>query len=653
MKNFIKIFALYFITQITIYSQIDSAEVIDANIFELTESLFENNEDISSYDLVNQLLSNPIDINKTTVNELTNLPFLTLQDAQTIIKQRDKIKYFNSFNDFNTIKGVHPDVLLLMKPFVVFNIPDEKVERKITGVSVNIHSRLFSDLQNERGYLDKSYLGSKIKSYNKIGATFGNFRSRILVEKDAGESSFIDYISGFVEYKNESVIEKIIVGDYDFEFGQGLAIWSPYGYSKGSDAVNSISKRARGISAHTSSDENKFFRGLALESKLGNFQITAFASNNKKDATINDNDLVSNFVISGYHRTENEYSKLDNLTETTYGGSINYSLIDLFNVGILHINSAYNKYLDFGNNFSLNGNKFQFTSLSYNFYFNRLNVLGEVAYNGEAIATVANIFLGLSDNVQFVTTYRNYPKNYFNIFSNGFGETNNTQNENGFYFGVRINSDYGKFNIYYDIFNFPYSNYTNGFSSNGNDFLFNYENKLARNVKLNLKVKDEIKEIFVSENFRQIIGSTEKLNIRGTLDYNFSKSIFGKSRIEYVKFNEQNKLEEGYLLFQDVKFKFSDYFALTSRIIFFQTESYNSRIYEFENDLRGVLSNSPLFGEGLRFYLLFNFKPTNNFYIYLKYSETYKPNIKGSGSGYAEINGNLDNKISAQFDYRF
>ncbi|MCB9250723.1 MAG: hypothetical protein H6613_20390 [Ignavibacteriales bacterium] len=188
----------------------------------------------------------------------------------------------------------------------------------------------------------------------------------------------------------------------------------------------------------------------------------------------------------------------------------------------------------------------------------------------------------MSNNVQFVTTYRNYPKNYFNIFSNGFGETNNTQNENGFYFGVRINSDYGKFNIYYDIFNFPYSNYTNGFSSNGNDFLFNYENKLARNVKLNLKVKDEIKEIFVSENFRQIIGSTEKLNIRGTLDYNFSKSIFGKSRIEYVKFNEQNILEEGYLLFQDVKFKLSDYFTLTSRIIFFQTESYNSRIYEFE-----------------------------------------------------------------------
>ncbi|MCB9250724.1 MAG: hypothetical protein H6613_20395 [Ignavibacteriales bacterium] len=112
----------------------------------------------------------------------------------------------------------------------------------------------------------------------------------------------------------------------------------------------------------------------------------------KKDATINDSDLVTNFVISGYHRTENEHSKLDNLTETTYGGSVKYSLIDLFDVGILHINSAYNKYLDFGNNFSLNGNKFQFTSLSYNFYFNRLNVLGEVAYNGEAIATVANIF---------------------------------------------------------------------------------------------------------------------------------------------------------------------------------------------------------------------------------------------------------------------
>ncbi len=647
MKIFIQILIFIFLSSIIIIPQTDTTELIDSEIFNLKENLFENNEDAASYDFINQLLSNPIDINNVTAEELSNIPFLSIQDAQTIIKDRKRKKFYKSFNDFKTIKGVHPYILLLLKPFIVFN---DIYTKNI--FSAKIHSRLFSDLQNPKGYLDSSYSGSKVKSYNKIGITYGDFKSRILIEKDAGEKSYFDYSSGFVSYNSKNFIPKIIVGDYNFEFGQGLAIWSPYGYSKGSDALNFVSKRDRGIIPHTSSDENRFFRGIAVESKIKKFRLNAFYSLNKIDASINEFNEVTSLVITGYHRTENEIAKKHNLSERTLGASLKYQFSDFLDIGFFYMKNNFEKKLNFRDKFSLHGNKFQFTSFSYKLFLDRFNLLGEISHNGKSIATVANIYLGLSDEIQFVTSFRNYPKNYSNIYSSGFGETNNTQNEQGYYFGVRINSNFGRFNIYYDIFKFPYSNYTNGLPSNGNDFLINYEKVVFKGTKLNLKIKDEIKEMILSEDLDQNITNQEKLNVRLTFEYGITKSILGKSRFEYVKFSELNDKEDGYLLYQDLKLKLVKYFSLTTRIIFFQTKSYNSRLYEFENDLRGVLTNLAMFGEGFRWYLLVKYSPSSNFYIYLKYSETYKPNEKSLGSGDNEIFGNIDNKISTQFEVR-
>ncbi|MCP5062264.1 MAG: hypothetical protein GY936_07370, partial [Ignavibacteriae bacterium] len=87
------------------------------------------------------------------------------------------------------------------------------------------------------------------------------------------------------------------------------------------------------------------------------------------------------------------------------------------------------------------------------------------------------------------------------------------------------------------------------------------------------------------------------------------------------------------------------------RIVFFDTESYNSRIYEFENNHRGLLTNIPMFGNGFRWYLIFNIQPIKQLKISARYSETYKPNIKSFSSGLSEIKGNVDNRFSLQVDF--
>ncbi|MBK7106821.1 MAG: helix-hairpin-helix domain-containing protein [Ignavibacteriae bacterium] len=649
IKFRITIFILF--NPIILFSQIDSSEILDLKIFELFEDFSSEDDDFNYYDLLENFIENPIDINSADKNELLKIPFLKLNDAKSILKTRKMLNEFTSIEDLNLVKDIHPDILMLLKLLVIVKPKNDKSAKTYFN-NFSLRSRISNDLQERSGFTENKFSGNGLKNYNRIKFNYSDFSLGFLTEKDVGEKLFTDHYSGFLSYKNLGIVKEILVGDFNIEFGQGLAIWSPYSFSKSSDA-NNIIKQERNLVPHISSEENKFLRGIAIHSKLNNFEIKTFFSQNYKDASIDDFGNVTNFNFTGFHRTENEINNFENLKETTFGGIINYFINENLSLGISHVKNIFNQNLLFQNNFGLHGNKFSFTSFSYNLNWENLIFTGELSNNSKTTAIINNLFLDLSKSFQVSASYRNYPKEYYNIYSFGFGESSNTQNENGFYFGVKFNSDFGKINLYYDIFNFPYSNSLNGFSANGNDFLFNYENKILPNIKVDLKFKDEVKEIFIIENLEEKIDAQEKLIFRFTLDYNLSKLIFGKSRFEYVKFIEVKNIEEGYLLFQDLKLKIKNNISVSTRFIFFQTKSYNSRIYEFENDIKGVLNNLALFGEGMRIYFLIQYNPIDNLEIYFKYSETYKPNEKTLSSGYSEIIGNIDNKISAQIYFRF
>jgi outer membrane receptor protein involved in Fe transport len=127
----------------------------------------------------------------------------------------------------------------------------------------------------------------------------------------------------------------------------------------------------------------------------------------------------------------------------------------------------------------------------------------------------------------------------------------------------------------------------------------------------------------------------------------------GKTRFEYVNYSLGKNYENGFLTYQEIKYVFVDKISLAGRIILFDTKSYNTRLYEFENDLRGVMTNLPMFGEGFRWYVLLKYKIINDLNLFIKYSETFKPNVESISSGNSEIIGNVDNRLSLQLDYSF
>lgn len=112
---------------------------------------------------------------------------------------------------------------------------------------------------------------------------------------------------------------------------------------------------------------------------------------------------------------------------------------------------------------------------------------------------------------------------------------------------------------------------------------------------LNLRVKREFKEVT-----QNIDGSPTSLdqyrtNVRINYDYYVLRNLRMRSRIEYVFFDQSivETHEKGYLLFQDFRYDALDQLRFYGRIVLFETDSFNSRVYQFENDVEAYSTIPP------------------------------------------------------------
>jgi hypothetical protein len=277
-------------------------------------------------------------------------------------------------------------------------------------------------------------------------------------------------------------------------------------------------------------------------------------------------------------------------------------------------------------------------------------------FNGTSVASINNIQFSLSPGFQFVSSIRSYPANFINIHGFSFGErSGSVQNEFGIYNGLKWRLPFGVLNLYYDQFKFPYAGFDNPLPADGNEFFAELTSKPFAKVETKLRYKKEKKELEYKTGSENFIAERRRENIRGEVIYEISKSLRWKSRFEYnvysVKIIDLN--EDGFLFFQDFRYVPTQSLNIYSRIIFFKTDSFNTAVYEYENDITGVMTNAAIFGEGIRWYFLIRYKIFTYITISCKYSETYKPGERTLGSGDSEINGNVDNRISFQFDWSF
>jgi len=196
-------------------------------------------------------------------------------------------------------------------------------------------------------------------------------------------------------------------------------------------------------------------------------------------------------------------------------------------------------------------------------------------------------------------------------------------------------------------------------SSQGFDVLGLAEVDFSRSLSAYFLIRSEVKDDTFSEvNERGVeedfLGEEIRSSFRTQLEYQVSRSVRLRSRFEIVRFQGANENAEfGTLIYHDIRFQAFRNLQIDARVTLFDTESFDSRVFQFENDLLYVLSNTALSGKGQRTYFVVNYEPTDFFEIWFKYSLSVFEDVNLVSSGLNEIEGNLNNDFGIQARMKF
>ena len=632
----------------------DSTSIISDQLIEsLVSEPVTNYEEFNVIDYLEELQKNPININTADLTILQKIPELDINYAQLIIQQREKYGHFFSTNELFTIKGLPRYVINNIKPFItISDAIRQKTDTKPANTSlfnfvrINLRSRISFDLKDKDDLSYSNYPGSKLKLFNRLTLLNDQGEAGILTEKDPGEKSYYDFTSFHLFLKNIGPIEKAVVGDYIFEFGQGLVLWGPFGFAKTTDAVFPIKGRENIIHPYNSTDENRFFRGIAVSTKYNELQFSFIYSSHKLDASSDSiSGEITSLVTSGYHRTSSELSNHNSLIETAWGGSGNYSYNNLFHIGILYYTSNFSKSLIGSLFYAPQGNRFNYFSTSYEcFLIPTINLSGETAYDFKSIASLNTIQISLNKNFLFVSSIRNYPRNFNSIHGNSLAEQRSkVQNETGFYNGFKLLTDFGTINFYYDQFKFPFGGYRFPLSNAGEEFLFSYTNTFKTDINIKTNYKYENKDYLLNQDDQKSIVRRGRNDFRVILSWNLSKEVRLKSIAEYnaIRIKEDNMTEEGILLTNSIIINLINNLKLTGVISFFRTDSFYSSVYEYDNNIGGLVRGEVLYGEGTKINLYLSYRLSKELTFSAQYSEIIKPKESLINPIYSTLTDNI------------
>jgi hypothetical protein len=669
--------------------------IIEKRVEYLIEDAEESDADYTTiFDQLSYFYDHPLNLNRANLNDLEELGLLTSIQINNLLSHIEENGKLMTLEELQTVEGFDVEIIKLLLPFVKVSTDVDVAQLSFKELIKNGENQLFvryvTVLEQKEGFSpttdsalaaspNSRYKGDEMKLYTRYRYKYGNHLSiGFTAEKDAGEEFFtgtqskgFDFYSAHFFIKNQGKIKQLALGDYQAQFGQGLTYWSGIAFGKSAD-IMLIKRSAIGLKPYTSVDENRFLRGGGIALQFGKIEATAFYSYNNVDANIElaDSTTQENEVLSvtsvqqtGLHRTFNEIEDKDAITQQQMGGHIAYKTRRL-NIGVTGIHSQLNSdfnptlatYSQFRNDDNLQTN----LGLDYNWIYKNFNFFGEFSKSLDAgNAFVSGALITLDPKLSLAVLYRDYQRNFQPISSAGLGEASTNENEKGMYMGF-IAKPIKKFRLsaYYDQFTFPWLKYQINAPSGGYQYLAQLTYKPSKKMEMYVRIRERDKlentAVDLTEGIDYLVHE-KQTNYRYNLTYKISESFKLKSRVELINYDkEESPYETGYLIYQDIIYKpMSSPFSFSFRYGIFDTDSYNSRIYAYENDVLYMFSIPAYYNRGTRTYLTIRYKVIKGIDIWLRYGLTYYDNIDVISSGLEEIQSNHKQEIKAQIRFKF
>jgi Helix-hairpin-helix motif len=646
----------------------DSSDVWkNVQIEKMFEGVLELDENSSAPEEIFQLEENPLNLNTASEEELQRIPALTNLIASRIVTRRKHERY-TSVNELLEIKGITPELFSFIRKYV-------KIVPKRGGItmSASFLNRISTEIEERQGFINGAYPGSPLKVMNRfhlfidkmtspLSTLISDFDVGILTKKNPGERGLTHFLTYYSSFSVPSLSAHIIVGDYQMEDAEGLIYWGASAFGKGSDVIAPARKNGGGIHSFLSSDENSFFRGCGASIALDNMKVQILFSNKSLNATIDSLGDISALDKSGLFRTESEQRKQNSSREIMIGGRAATNLLDEIKIGGTFCRTRFDHPFKLSGNPGSTVSELWMEGVDVSFTDRTLDLFSECALDySNSVAAIAGMTYEVIPILVVTILLRDYPPAFQSIHGNAFGESGQVQNERGVYVGIRSQPISSLcLSLYFDQFKHDQPTSLLPAPSNGNDFLAlaEYRMKEQYEIAFRYERKDSpsaTNGVDLYERKIQPIVHRIQQNYRFTNEFISSPSIRLSSRIEWVTVQCGDMMcpEKGLLFSQAMKWTISNSLMLQARLAVFETDSYASSIYEFEEEVPGAYSNPALFGRGMRWYFILRYQPFSKWSLAAKYAQTIKDGIKFLGTGLDEISGDSQSVVSIQIEARF
>ena len=618
-----------------------------------------------TYDILCELEQHPIDLNNATREDLEAIPFLTAQQVMDICEYLYKYAPMRSLGELAMIESLDYYQCELLRHFVVLGdvkqagFPSVKNILKYGGHEVVATAKL--PFYKRKGD-DDGYLGSPYKHSLKYTFGYGQYvKAGILGSQDAGEPFFTkgntlgyDFYSFYLQLRKMGRLKNLVVGRYKAKFGMGLVLNNDFMLGKIA-SLQQLGSTEYNVRAHSSRMESNYLQGAAATLNVAHgLDVTAFVSYRYIDATLNKDSTIATILDDGYHRTQTEMDKKNNSSVTMGGMNINYRHGG-FHVGAtgifshlsrdIHPNTSaiYRMYYAAGNNLWN-------VSLNYGYVSKKLQLSGETA-TGDcgALATINTLSYRATGDLDLCALQRFYSKKYYSLYSESFSEGGRVQDESGFYVGMNWHPS-EKFRLlgYFDFAFFPWPKYQAAIASHAYDGFLQATYKrggwsmLAR-YRLKIREKD-------NEEKTALINRAEQ---RGRMAIGYDGGVWStttQADVVYVSYKEK---DFGWMVSESVSVRPLEWLSMVGNIGYFNTDSYEARIYTYEKGPLYTFNFPSFYGEGIRYSLFARADFSRKVMMIARVATTNYFDRNTIGTSYQKINHSSMTDLELQLRLKF
>lgn len=532
-------------------------------------------------------------------------------------------------------------------------------------------------LERQAGYgkeCDNGYVGSPMRLTFKYSFRSGdNFALAVAGEKDSGEEFFrgsqkqgFDHYSFFVNVKNIGVLRNCVIGDYTLSFGQGLVMGGRMMGSRGGGAAQ-VRRFPLLLRASAPMNEGNIQRGVAAVIGNTSYTATVFYSHHFFDGRLTAGEdgrqwFVGSLSPTGYHRTVSEIASKCVTYNRVYGAHFQMKR-RIFELGATAVNTQFvvpvSPSTELYRRYGFSGKAVFNAAADYKVILHKTILFGEAAFSmtgtTRGIAILQGGIFDLDPRSKLSVLLRYYGRAYTALYGSAFG-AGSGNNEFGAYVAADfVTGRHTALNLFADYYRYPWLRYRLDSPSGGFDFGAAFGVNVSKDLTFRFRYRyGDGEQNYRQTEYYQSVGRIRKHRFRCVMDCTPTSWLSLKTEADCtIRAGTPELLRYGLLVFQDIGFKVDKWdLGLKARIAFFQTDSYDERLYAYENDLLYTFTINGYYGKGIRYYLMASYG-YKFFDIQLRFSQTYYDDRVVISSGLSQIEGRTKSELKLQILFHF